>query len=336
MTRAISVLCLLFSICVQASAASNSDNFSAPLGLPRIEWPADNPYSTARVQLGKDLFYDGRLSSNGVTSCAFCHLPEHAFSDSAPISTGVSGKLLGRHTPTLINRAWGRSEFWDGRAPTLESQVIIPTTNPDEMNMTADKAVQTLQSIKGYAPLFAAAFGDPTINFDRIAKAVATFERTIVAGDSPYDRYAAGDKSALTKQQKEGLAFFEGKGECAECHNGPNFTNEKFANLGIGMERPFPDPGLAVVTKKKGDFGKFKTPTLRNLAQRAPYMHDGRFKTLGEVLDFYSKGGLPNPHVDSRLLHFYMDAETKRSLLAFLDALNGKNRQDTSLPVLPQ
>ncbi len=330
------VCCLLLGCSVSAHAASDGNEFALPLGLPRMDWPDDNAYSPARVQLGKMLFYDGRLSSNGVVSCAFCHQPEHAFSGSTPFSPGVNGKLTGRHTPTLVNRAWGRLEFWDGRAPTLEAQTVIPITNPDEMNMTADKTVQTLQSIKGYPLLFAAAFGDNTINFDRVVKAIAAYERTIVSGDSPYDRYAAGDKSALTKQQKEGLAFFNGKGECAECHNGPNFTNEKFANLGIGMDGPDPDPGFEIVTKKKGDFGKFKTPTLRDLARRGPYMHDGRFKTLGEVLDFYSQGGIPNPHVDTRLLRFYMDEQTKHNLLAFLDALNGENKQDISAPVLPQ
>jgi cytochrome c peroxidase len=236
----------------------------------------------------------------------------------------VTGKPGPRHTPTLLNRAWGKSQLWDGRSPTLESQLIVPVTNPIEMGMTVERVVQNIQGIKGYAPLFAAAFGDSTINFDRISKAIATFERTIVSGNSPYDRYVAGDKSALTKQQKAGLDFFNRKGECAECHAGPSFTTEKFTNLGIGMDQENPDPGREVVTKRRGDFGKFKIPTLRDLAHRAPYMHDGRFKTLGEVLDLYAKGGLPNPHLDTRLTPFYLDDPTKRDLLAFLDSLNGE------------
>jgi cytochrome c peroxidase len=295
-----------------------------PLGLPAIPWPEDNPYSPARADLGKILFFDGRLSSNGIVSCAFCHEPGHAFSGSTSFSKGVDGKQGPRHASTLVNRAWGKSQFWDGRVPTLESQVIVPVTNPDEMGMTADRVVQAVQSIKGYAPLFAAAFGDSTINFDRITKAIATFERTIVSGNSPYDRYLAGDRSALTKQQKDGLDFFNRKGECAECHIGPNFTTEKFANLGIGMDLLNPDPGRETFTKRRGDFGKFKIPTLRDLAHRGPYMHDGRFKTLGEVLDLYAKGGLPNPHLDTRLTPFYLDEQTKRDLLAFLDSLNGE------------
>jgi cytochrome c peroxidase len=306
---------------------------AAPLGLPPIPWPEDNPYSPARAELGRVLFFDGRLSANGVVSCAFCHEPAHAFAAGAPLSIGVDGKPGVRHPPTLINRAWGKSQFWDGRAPTLEAQMVFPITNPDEMGMTTDGVVQKIRSIKGYEPLFAAAFGDSAINYDRITKAIATFERTIVSGNSPYDRYLAGDKSALTKQQKDGLDFFNKKGECAECHSGVNFTTEKFANIGVGMDRSNPDSGRFAVTKKRGDIGKFKVPTLRDLAHRAPYMHDGSIKTLAEVLDIYAKGGDPNPHLDTRLAPFYMDEETKRDLLAFLDSLNGEGWQNITPPV---
>ena len=189
--------------------------------LPAIPWPADNPYSLARAELGKLLFFDGRLAADGEVSCAFCHQPEHGFAGGSAFSVGVSGKPEARHTPTIINRAWGRSQFWDGRAETLEAQVRLALTNPDEMGMTEDAAAAKIRAISGYAPLFAAAFGDSTISFERIAKAIATFERTIVSGNSAYDRYLAGDKSALTPQQKDGLDFFNKKGECAECHSGP-------------------------------------------------------------------------------------------------------------------
>ncbi len=303
-----------------------------PSGLPRIDWPADNPYSPARAELGRILFFDGRLSSNGVVACAFCHKPEHAFSGDTALSIGVDGQPTGRHTPTLIDRAWGKTQFWDGRAPTLEAQSIIPITHPHEMGMTADRVVQVLESIPGYAPLFAAAFGNSTITFDRVSKALATFERTIISGDSAFDRFAAGDKSAMTKEQKAGYDFFNGKGECAECHKEPLFTDEKFANLGVSAAKVPPDAGRAEVTKKKGDRGKFKVPTLRDLSSRGPYMHDGSLKTLGDVLDFYAKGGTPNPQLDTRLLKFYMDPETKRNLLAFLEALNGTDWQQIKPP----
>jgi cytochrome c peroxidase len=315
---------------------SGPAGFSAPRGFPPIPWPPDNPYSPARAELGKLLFFDGRLSANGMVSCAFCHEPTHAFGGSTPVARGVSGKPGARHVPTLINRAWGTSQFWDGRALTLEAQVIVPVTDTDEMGMTPDRVVETLSGIQGYRPLFAAAFGDSTITFERVTKAIAGFERTIVSGDSPYDHYLAGDRSALTNQQKDGLDFFNRKGECAECHSGPNFTNEKFANIGIGMDRTAPDPGREGVTAKRNDFGKFKVPTLRDLARRAPYMHDGSVETLGEVLDLCAKGGLPNPHLDTRLTPFYMDAETKQDVLAFLRSLNGRGWDQITPPALPR
>jgi cytochrome c peroxidase len=227
--------------------------------------------------------------------------------------------------------------LWDGRLPTLESQVLNAVTQPDEMGTTAEQVVETLRSIRGYAPLFIAAFGDDVITFDRVTQAIATFERTILSGNSAYDRYLAGDKSALTKRQRIGLDFFNHKGECAECHAGPNLTTEKFANLGIGTDRSAPDPGREAVTHKHGDYGKFKVPTLRDVARRGPYMHDGRFKTLAEVLDFYAKGGIANPRLDTRLTPFYMDEQTKQDLLVFLDSLNGEGWEKISSPsVFPQ
>jgi cytochrome c peroxidase len=330
-------LVLLPIAMARRATAQQTAGPTAPLGLPLIPWPNDNPYSPARAELGRMLFFDGRLSANGVVSCAFCHEPAHAFAAALPLSIGVDGKFGTRRAMTLINRAWGKSQFWDGRAPTIEAQIVSPLTNPDEMGMTTEGAVEKIRSIKGYAPLFAAAFGDSTITYDRITQAIATFERTIVSGYSPYDRYVAGDKTALTKQQKDGLDFFNKKGECAECHRAPTFTDEKFANIGVGMDRAKPDPGRSGITNKRSDFGKFKVPTLRDLAVRAPYMHDGSIKTLGEVLDLYAKGGLPNPHLDTRLAPFYLDAETKRALLAFLDGLNGEGWQKITAPAsLPQ
>jgi cytochrome c peroxidase len=316
------------------AVAAHADDFPAPRGFAPILWPADNPYSAARVELGRVLFFDARLSSNNRVACAFCHAPSHAFAGATALATGVDGTLTRRRAPTLINRAWAKSEFWDGRAPTLEAQIVVPLTSPHEMGMTADGVLQKLRAIKGYAPLFAAAFGDSTITYERITKAIATFERTIVSANSPYDRYLAGDKTALTKQQRDGLDFFNKKGECAECHTGPNLTDEKFANAGVGADRKNPDAGRAEVTGNRRDWGKFKVPTLRDLAVRAPYMHDGSVKTLSEVLDIYAQGGLPNPRLDTRLAPFYLDAETKHALLAFLDALNGEGWQPIHPPAM--
>ncbi len=328
-------LCLLSAMWPQEADRSNEIGVPVPLGLPSIPWPGDNPYSEARAELGKILFFDSRVSGNAI-SCASCHEPSHAFSGSVAFSTGANGKVEDRHTPTIINRAWGKSQLWDGRLPTLEAQILNAITNPKEMGTTTERVVQTLCGIKGYAPLFTSAFGDGTITFERVAQAIATFERTIVSGNSAYDRYLAGDKSALTKHQKAGLDFFNHKGECAECHSGPNLTTEKFANTGIGTDRATPDPGRQAVTNRHGDYGKFKVPTLRDVARRGPYMHDGRFRTLAEVLDFYAKGGVPNPQLDTRLTPFYMDEQTKQDLLAFLDSLNGEGWEKISPSVFPQ
>ena len=215
-----------------------------PLGLPAVNWPADNPYSAARVELGWYLFFDARLSANGKVSCATCHPPEHAFAGGDPRPLGVTAKTLRRRAPTLINRAYGRSEFDDGRAATLEAQITGPVTNVDEMGTTPEAAAGAISKIAGYRPLFERAFGDPQITFDRITKAIASFERTILSGNSPYDRFLNGDKQALSQSAKRGLQIFERSGECSECHNGFNFTNEKFASLGIGPDQTTTRPRL--------------------------------------------------------------------------------------------
>ena len=303
-----------------------------PLGLPPVIWPADNPYSAPRVELGWYLFFDSRLSANGRVSCATCHPPEHAFAGGEPPPLGVTGKPLRRRVPTVINRAYGRSQFYDGRAATLEAQTLGPITAPDEMGTTPQAAAEAIAKIAGYAPLFERAFGGTQISFDRITKAIASFERTILSGNSPYDRFLSGDKNALSPKAKRGLQIFERSGECSECHNGYNLTNEKFASLGIGPDQKPPDPGLAGITGKRSDEGKFKVPTLREVEHTGPYMHDGREKTLDDVLEFYRKGGQPGPHLDSRIAPFFLDAPAKADLLAFLESLSGEGWQQIKAP----
>jgi cytochrome c peroxidase len=308
-----------------------------PLGLPPVIWPSDNPYSAALVELGRILFFDPRLSLNGKVSCATCHSPEHAFAGGYPLPRGVTGTVLRRRPPTLINRAYGRSQFWDGRAATLEEQINGPMSASDEMGTTPLAAVGVVSGIAGYARLFEEAFGDRQVTFDRIAKALASFERTIVSGNSAYDRFTAGDKHALTPAARRGLDIFERSGECSECHGGFNFSDEKFASLGIGPDQRVPDLGLAEISKKRRDEGKFKVPTLREVVRTGPYMHDGRFRTLDEVLEFYRKGGKPGAHLDSRIAPFFLDEAAKANLMEFLQSLSGEGWQQIKAPeTLPQ
>ncbi|MGD0773053.1 MAG: cytochrome c peroxidase [Candidatus Solibacter sp.] len=334
------VFCLLLVGTPRGGAAQTRPGTSPPeppLGLPAVIWPADNPYSAPRVELGRNLFFDPRLSSNGKVSCSTCHPPEHAFAGGDPPPLGVTGNPLRRRAPTLINRAYGRSQFLDGRAATLEAQIGGPVTAPDEMGHTITAAAGAISGIAGYAPLFEQAFGDRQVTFDRIAKAIASFERTIVSGNSPYDRYLSGDKHALNASARRGLDIFERTGECAECHSGYNFTDEKFASLGIGPDGQPPDPGLAGISGKRRDEGKFKVPTLREVVRTGPYMHDGRFRTLDEVLEFYRKGGKPGPRLDSRIAPFFLDARAKANLMEFLKSLGGEGWQQIKAPEkLPQ
>jgi cytochrome c peroxidase len=308
-----------------------------PLGLPPVPWPSGNPYSAARVELGRNLFFDPRLSKNAMVSCATCHPPEHAFSGGDPLPVGVTGTPLRRRPPTLINRAYGRSQFLDGRAATLEEQISGPMFAADEMSTNSEAVAAAVSRIAGYARLFENAFGDGAVTFERISQALASFERTILSGNSPYDRFVAGDKHALSNDARRGLEIFTRTGECSECHSGFNFTDEKFASLGIGPDGHPPDLGLGEITKKRRDEGKFKVPTLREVVRTAPYMHDGRFADLDAVLEFYRKGGLPGVHLDSRIAPFFLDVKAKGYLTEFLKSLSGEGWQQIQPPArLPQ
>jgi cytochrome c peroxidase len=303
-----------------------------PLGLPPVPWPADNPYSAARVELGRYLFFDPRLSSDGTVSCATCHPPAHAFAGGDPAPVGVTGKPLPRRAPTLINRAYGKSQFYDGRAATLEEQIKGPVTNPNEMGSSPEAVTAAISKVAGYGAMFQRAFGDAQVTFERVTKAIASFERTILSGNSPYDRYILGDKQAISAQAKRGLQRFERAGECNECHSGFNFTDEKFASLGIDPALKTPDLGLGSLTGKRRDDGKFKVPTLREIVFTGPYMHDRRLKTLDDVLEFYRKGAQPGPYLDSRVASFFLDAPAKSDLLAFLQTLSGEGWQQIKAP----
>ncbi len=323
------VATLISTACLAVGAG---DKFHEPLGLPQIEWPKDNKYSLAKAELGKYLYFDRRLSADGTVSCATCHDPKYAYTDGAPVSTGIKGQKGGRSAPTVINRAFSLAQFWDGRAATLEDQAKGPIANPIEMGNTHDAVVTSIQKIPGYKPLFAKAFGSEEVNLDRIAMAIATFERTILSGNAPYDRYKKGDKKAMSPGQVRGMSVFFEKAKCDRCHENSNFTLNAYANLGVGSDKPDPDVGRYAITKDPRDWGVFKVPTLREIEHTAPYMHDGSLQTLEEVVDFYDKGGIPNKNLDSNMRKLNLSDQEKKDLVAFLKALSGDGWQNVQPP----
>jgi cytochrome c peroxidase len=320
---------------------AHADGILEPLGLPLVVWPKDNPYNRAKWELGRTLFFDQRLSIDGSVSCGTCHNPRFAFTDAKPTSAGVKGRTGKRSAPTIINQVYSRTQNWDGGAATLEEQAKGPLTNPIEMGNTLEGVVRLLSGIPGYAVMFAAAFGTPEVSIDRVTQAIATFERTVVSGNSPYDRFKAGDKRAMTKSQIRGTMVFYGRGRCDECHNGLNLNTSgnfqapydaQFHNLGVGMDKKNPDEGRYDMTKNPRDWGAFKTPTLREIAKTAPYMHDGSLRTLEEVVDFYDKGGSLNQNLDRAMKPLKLTAREKKDLIHFLQALSGDGWQHLGPP----
>lgn len=315
----------------------NQEVLQIPLGLPAIPWPADNPYSKKKADLGKLLFFDTRLSSDGTISCASCHSKPCAYADRKPISLGILGHKGTRHAPTVINTAYLSRLFWDGRANSLEEQSKGPIANPNEMTLAKDvheahrQCHERIRKIQGYRKLFKEVFGNGDCSIEDVAKAIATFERTILSGNSAFDRYQAGDKQALNAQQIKGYQVFK-RSSCANCHFGDNFTDGRFLNIGVGMDAPNPDLGRYDITKEKKDWGAFKVPTLRETAITYPYMHDGSLKTLEEVIDYYDKGGTPNPNLHPSMRKLNLSKEDKEALLSFLKALSGEGWQHYQEP----
>ena len=309
-----------------------ADSPKPPAGLPPFDWPKQNRYSAAKVELGRYLYFDKRLSADETVSCASCHDPKYAFTDGAPVSTGIKSQKGGRSAPTVINRAYSLAQFWDGRANSLEEQAKGPMANPIEMGNTHEAIVARLKGIAGYRALFAKAFGSEEIDIDRTAMAIASFERTVLSGNAPYDRYKRGDKKAMTPEQVRGMAVFFDKAKCDRCHEGANFTLNAYANLGVASDKSDPDVGRYAVTKDPRDWGVFKTPTLREIEHTAPYMHDGSLKTLEDVVEFYNKGGIKNRNLDPNLKPLNLTDSEKRELVAFLKALSGEGWQSIKAP----
>lgn len=325
MIRLLASVFLAATVLAPAAGAFDGPEYpyKVPLGLKAPDVPEDNPVTDAKVALGKTLYFDKRLSRDGTVSCATCHAPEKGWTDQAPVSTGIKGQKGGVSAPTVLNSAYMDRQFWDGRAGSLEEQAKGPIENPLEMGFTHDEVVALLKTIKGYAPLFKKAFGDEAIDIDRVAKAIATFERTVLTGNSPYDRWQAGDKKAMSASAVRGFNLFHGKANCAICHDGFNFSNSDFHNIGVGMQAKEPNLGRFAQTKDPNHTGAFKTPTLRNLKHTAPYMHDGSEPDLDTVVEYYNKGGTKNPHLDGRMKPLGLTPEEKKDLIAFMDALNG-------------
>lgn len=302
--------------------------------------PENNPVSDAKIELGRDLYFDTRLSKDDTVSCATCHAPEHGFAEPRKTSQGVGGKLGKRNAPTVINRLFSSNQFWDGRADDLEAQAKGPITNPIEMAMDSPEAVvKKLSAIAGYKALFKKAYGSDEVSMDRIADAIASYERTVVSGDSAWDRYQAGDKKALTAQQVRGLELFNGKANCATCHASFNFSDENFHNLGVGWDeskKELADVGRFEVTKADTDKGAFKTPTLRNVSQTGPYMHDGSEATLREVVVLYNRGGNKNPWLSPKMKPLALTEAEIDDLVAFLGALDGEVKAQGKPATLPQ
>jgi cytochrome c peroxidase len=325
-------------VTVSLAATARGQGPQPPLGLPPIPWPTHNPYSQAKAELGRLLYFDRRLSSDGSVACASCHSPAHAFTDAAPVSTGIRGQQGGRSAPPVINRAYSAGQFWDGRTPSLEEQAKGPLANPREMTSAPDAVAAhreceaSLRAIPGYRQRFRQVFQTEAFTIDHVAQAIATFERTILSGDSPYDRYQAGDRGALSPEQVRGMGLFFGKAGCARCHRGFNFTDEAYHNSGVGMDRPNPDLGRCTVTKQAKDRGAFKTPTLREIDHTAPYMHDGSLTTLEEVVEHYNQGGIHNPYLDARIEPLQLTEPEKKELVAFMKALSGKGWQQVKEP----
>jgi cytochrome c peroxidase len=294
----------------------------APRGWPAIVWPADNAYSPEKDILGRRLFYDRRLSRTGNRACAWCHAPQSAFTDPRHMdfSSGSGTGITGRNSPTAANMAFATTFFFDGRAASLEEQALGPLYAHNEMDMTGPEILALIRSDTAYVRLFRQAFGKDTVSMSQVAKALATFERTLISHRSPYDRWREGDTAALSDSARRGEALFSSpRLACASCHVPPLFTDGNFHN--VGLDSVVTDSGRSRVTGLPQDVGRFKTPTLRNIAVSDPYMHDGRFYGLPEVLAHYNRGGFAHPNKDPRVRPLALTTRELADLTAFLHAL---------------
>jgi cytochrome c peroxidase len=345
-----------------------------PLGLPADTWdyyvPRNNPMTPAKIELGRKLFFDARLSADGRISCASCHDPKLAFTDGRAVAEGIAGRRGPRNSPTLLNAMFNTGQFWDGRADTLEDQAVQPLVNPLEMgNDSYDEVVNRLRAIPEYGAEFRSVFGsDAKIEF--VGRALAAYQRTLVSGDAPFDRFTAGDQGAINDAARRGFALFRGKARCSRCHTFndalPFFTDFNYHNTGVAMNHPDFDKlsrqayaaidagkgrevidalakkeggqelGRVLVTYQVFDIGSYRTPGLRNVALTAPYFHDGSAKTLADVVRFYNEGGRQNINREWDLDALTLDEDEQRDLVAFLESLTGRSPNAESLTHIDQ
>jgi cytochrome c peroxidase len=343
---------------------------SAPGGLPRglpadlfeLLVPPENPITPEKVALGRRLYFDTRLSADGTVSCATCHDPAKGFSDGRPVAQGIGQKKGARNSPTVLNAVFNEFQFWDGRAASLEEQAKGPLVNPVEMGLPSHQAVEEIvRGVPEYVADFKKVFGrEPTI--DDVAAAIACFERTVVSGDSPFDRFMAGDRGAIGEAARRGFDLWNGKARCNTCHafneTSPFLTDNKFHNIGVAAKNrdfavlarqaasaandltslshhpDFSELGRFLVTKQPKDIGAFKTPGLRDIALTAPYMHDGSEATLRDVVEFYDRGGEPNPYLDGGIVPLKLTEQEKADLVAFMETLTGEGEGSPTRPAL--
>lgn len=364
--RALIVLAFAGVACLWLTPGFNAQQpslkSSIPSGLPADTWdyyvPRNNPMTPAKIELGRKLFFDARLSADGKVSCSSCHDPKLAFTDGKTVAEGIAGRRGSRNSPTLLNATFNTGQFWDGRADTLEDQAIQPLINALEMgNDSYDEVVKRLRAIPEYRAEFQSVFG-AEVKIELVGKAIAAYERTLVSGDSPFDRFIAGDQNAISEAAKRGLAVFRGKARCSRCHTFsdalPFFTDFNYHNTGVAANHPNFDKlsrqafaevetgrgkevidalakqdggqelGRVLITYQVFDIGAYRTPSLRNIALTAPYFHDGSAKTLADVVRFYNEGGRQNINREWDLSALALTEDEQKDLVAFLESLTGR------------
>ena len=314
-------------------ADSGLDALKAQYRRPAtIPFPKDNTYTPQKASLGKKLYFDTRLSVTSAQSCASCHSPGFGWGDGLAVGVGHGMAKLGRRSPTVVNAAWSAIFMWDGRLATLEEQALGPIESPGEMNMPIDRLMTRLESIAEYKPLFEAAFPGEGMKVKTLARAIATYERTVVSERAPFDAWIEGDEKAIPEDAKRGFALFNGKAQCAACHEGWNFTNEGFQDIGLPSEDIGRGQFLPGVIKMQH---AFKTPGLREIGRRGPYMHDGSLATLEQVIDHYDHAGVVRPSRSDLMRPLGLTAQEKSELVAFLKTLTS-DLGPTAVPVLPR